>query len=173
MKIFKLIIPLFLICCNSPSIEETQNFIINKIEKQEFCNRENIRNIYSTYYSVEFNDGNIKISQISRNLSGLKDLLSISETIIPIKSLKDIYFDEFTYTDRTKCVRLNMKSDKSNIVSILKTANNGMKPKKIEKIKASFVFKTKIEEDNLDTRLIEAFQHLVRLYGGTDLTDPF
>lgn len=156
------------------TLKETQDWIKEKIELYPQSNlTDDSKAIYEYEYTVNFDESNMIISSQVTYYTVL-DINPKEEMIIPLKNLMGI-----TFTEKETMNWLNFRirgNSKDITIKKLPYISKGriIRDEEIEYVSNSQIFlNTSINDDNLKPRLVKAFTHLVKLYGGKVVKEKF
>ena len=155
------------------TLQETKNWIQEKIEIYPYSNlTDNTVFLSEKKFTVSFDKFNMIIYKESKNIT--LDVTQFEEAFIPLKNLMEITFEKHN-TAYWLIFRIR---NNSNEIKVTKFPSS-VKSKMIGNEEINFVskyllvFSNSIDDNNLRPRIVKAFKHLVKFYGGKTVEEKF
>ena len=146
----------------SQSKSDTEKWIKHKIENYSFMDSEVLHE-----FSVEFKDETIMIGTKISILAKKDKIPYVHLYTIPIRDIAKVSFNEKPFATH---MLIEMRRNKNRGLIIDKNIN---KNESTTQHKLEIVMSNEINNNSLDTRIIDAFRHLINLHGGPNIKEVF
>jgi hypothetical protein len=146
----------------SQSKSDTEKWIKNKIENYSFMDSEVLHEFW-----VGFEDEIIMIGTKISILANKDKIPYVHQYSIPIRDIDKVSFIEKPFAIH---MRIEMRRNRNRGLIIDKNLNTNQST---TQHKIEIVMSNEINNNSLDTRIIDAFTHLIKLHGGSTIKEVF
>ncbi len=150
-----------------PSLEETEDWIKEKIEIHDIFNYRNGAG-YGRGYSIKFMDGNMVIWELIYLGSDTSSFAFIKKCEIPINEMRKLEV-EVNETTCSMIIRIRGYNEKILCQEIEEDGQDVF----TQTYRLELVLNETFAEENLPERMVNAFNHLIELHGGHVVKEVF